>query len=62
MKRKTAQLLCKNGKHGVEGLYVEEAQVYDVYEDNYGEFFEDDKGYEHYLGDLDWEPIFDMGS
>ncbi|MGE6379574.1 hypothetical protein [Peribacillus muralis] len=59
MKNQT-QLLCVNENHGIESLFVEEGKSYGLFQDNYGEFFEDEKGNEHYLADLDWDSIFNM--
>lgn len=52
------QLYCVNENHGVEELFVTEGTTYGLLQDNYGEFFEDEKGNEHYLADLNWEHIF----
>lgn len=58
IKKSISELYCTNGNHSIDGLCVEEGTAYVLKEDNYGEFFEDEKGNEHYLADLNWDSNF----
>lgn len=59
-KNNQALLLCVNENQEIEGLFVEEGKSYEIRQDNYGEFIEDNNGDEHYLADFEWETIFTL--